>query len=390
MKRLALAALFAGTTVFSPFGLSNAIAADPIEIDAILSLTGGAAFLGSREAQSLGVLEKAVNARGGVSGRPIKFVIHDDATNPQNDVELANTLISKRAAAIIGPSLAATCGPILSLVDKAGPVSYCLSSPVEPPPGSFMFSASTSIKDVLPITLRYLKARGWTRVAVVSTTDASGQAYDRSFEAALAAPDGRGIEVVAHEHYNTADVSLLAQIAKVRAAGPQVVLTPGVGPAFATFLRQSYDGGLNLPIVGSSANINAAQLEQYKSFIPKDLFFVSSWAAAPDPAAPRGVNAARAVFYQAFRDAGMKPEYLHTIAWDGAMLIIDAMRKLGPSASAQQIRDHILGQRNWSGILGVYDFGTTSQRGVSSAFTSIYRWDSVKSEIKTLPAPKAQ
>jgi branched-chain amino acid transport system substrate-binding protein len=389
MKRLTLAALLTGTMVVAPFGSSAALAADPIEIDAILSLTGGAAFLGGREAQSLGVLEKAVNARGGVSGRPIKFVIHDDATNPPNDVELVNALIAKKAPALIGPSIAATCGPVLSLVEKAGPATYCLSGPVQPPPGSYMFAASTSYKDLVPLTLRYFKARGWTRVAVITPNDASGQAYDKDFEAALATPDGRGIEVVAHEHYNAGDVSVLAQVAKLKAAGPQALLTSAIGPALGTFLRQSYDGGLTVPVVASAANLNSAQLDQYKSFAPKDLLFVSSWAAAPDPAAPRGVIAARTFFYKAFQDAGMKPEYLHTIAWDGAMLILDAIRKLGPSASGQQVRDFIQSQKNWNGILGVYDFSTTSQRGVGAAFNSVYRWDPAKSEILTVHMPKA-
>lgn len=51
----------------------------PIEINAILSLTGPGAFIGKSEQQSLQVLESVTNANGGIKGRPIKFVIVDDA-----------------------------------------------------------------------------------------------------------------------------------------------------------------------------------------------------------------------------------------------------------------------------------------------------------------------
>ncbi|MGH6967622.1 MAG: ABC transporter substrate-binding protein, partial [Stellaceae bacterium] len=58
-------------------------AAEPYEINVILPLTGPAAFLGNGEKTSLELAEKAMNAKGGINGRPVKFVIQDDGTSPQ-------------------------------------------------------------------------------------------------------------------------------------------------------------------------------------------------------------------------------------------------------------------------------------------------------------------
>ena len=73
----ALAALFAVAAAAPP-----AEAADPYNINAILPLTGGAAFLGKGEQQALQIAEKFVNKTGGIKGRPLEFVFHDDQTEP--------------------------------------------------------------------------------------------------------------------------------------------------------------------------------------------------------------------------------------------------------------------------------------------------------------------
>ena len=104
----------------------------PVEINTILALTGPAGFIGSSEQKSLGILENLVNKSGGIKGRPVKFVIADDQSNPAVSVQLTNGLIAKKVAVILGPTFTATCladGPLLA---KTGPVDYCLSPSIAP------------------------------------------------------------------------------------------------------------------------------------------------------------------------------------------------------------------------------------------------------------------
>jgi branched-chain amino acid transport system substrate-binding protein len=382
------AALLVAAIAIASIPAGRAVAADPVEIDTLLSLTGAAAFIGLKEQQTLSVLEKTVNASGGINGRPVKFAIHDDTSSPQNVVEQLNALIAKKAPVVLGPGIVALCMPILPLIEKFGPVTYCLSTPVQPPNGSFMVTASTSTREYIPLTMRYFRARGWTRIAMLTTTDASGQTYDRDFDALLASPEGRGLQLIAREHYNPTDVSVMAQLAKIKAQQPQVLVNFSVGPAFGTFLRQAFDAGITVPLVGSSANLSVAQLDGYKSFAPKELYFISSSGGAPDPSAPRAVRAVRDRFYRAFQEAGINAEYLHTIAWDPAMLLIEALRKYGPEAKPEQIREYLLNLRGWTGIAGVYDFRTNPQRGLGPENNSVYRWDAGKSEVTIMPMPK--
>jgi len=56
-------------------------AADPFEINVILSLTGPGSFLGKNEASAVALVEQNINKAGGIEGRQIKFVVADDQSS---------------------------------------------------------------------------------------------------------------------------------------------------------------------------------------------------------------------------------------------------------------------------------------------------------------------
>jgi len=51
---------------------------------------------------------------------------------------------------------------------------------------------------------RYFKTQNWKRIALITSTDASGQDADEGFEAALNLPEFKtsGLSLVSHEHFN--------------------------------------------------------------------------------------------------------------------------------------------------------------------------------------------
>lgn len=354
----------------------------PLEINAILPLTGGAAFLGAKEAETLGVVERLVNGTGGIGGRPIKFVIQDDGGVPQNTVVLTNGLIAKNVDVIVGSAIAALCGAQEPLTSH-GPVVYCLSPAVAPAPGSYMFSANVGSRDFVATSIRYFKAHGWTRIALLTSTDATGRDQEQAFDAEVATPDGAGMQIVTHEHFATGDLSVAAQLARIKAANPQVLVAWSSGTSFGTVLRNITDAGITMPIFTSSANLSHAQLAQYRSFAPK-LYFVAGGGAAVQGARGKQRDAQLA-FVNAFRAAGLRAEYLDTLAWDPAMIVVDALRKLGASASSADLRAYIGDLHDWTGIVGTYDFRRYPQRGVGRAAATVYEWNPQTDEIAVVP-----
>ena len=103
-----------------------ASAADTQDINVILPLTGGGAFLGKAEQQALQQYEKVVNSTGGIHGKPLKFVFHDDQSSPQVAVQLANQVKATNPPVILGSALVALCNAMAPLM-KEGPLLYCFS-----------------------------------------------------------------------------------------------------------------------------------------------------------------------------------------------------------------------------------------------------------------------
>jgi len=168
-----LAALLAAALLV-PATTPRATAAEPYPIYTILSLTGLAAFIGKGEETTLKAAEAVINATGGIHGRPVQFIVQDDQSNPAVTVQLFSTILAKGVPVELGPSLAGPCYAVAPLV-KTQIVNYCLSPALHPAAGSYSFSGGSSTVDLVAAALRYFKAKGVRKLALLQTTDASGQ-----------------------------------------------------------------------------------------------------------------------------------------------------------------------------------------------------------------------
>ena len=83
-------------------------------------------------------------------------------------------------------------------------------------------------------------------------------------------------------------------------------------------------------------------------------------------------------FINALQATGVRPDTGYVVAWDPAVLVVEAYRKLGVNATAPQIREYLANLRGWTGILGTYDFRAIPQRGVGVNNTVVMRWDTPK------------
>ena len=351
-------------------------APDPFEINAILSLTGPTAFGGVQEQRGLVALEAAVNKAGGIKGRPVHFHIYDDQGSPQVAVQLATPLIAQHVAVIIGPVIVANCRAVGPLV-TAGPVVYCTSpgAPVELGNG-YMFASSTANADNFRTSIRYFRERGLKNIALLTPTDSTGQEGERVILATIALPENRGETIVASEHFAPADLSVAAQIARIKQSNPQVLISWTSGASLVTVLRAASDGGLDVPVETNGGNMSFAQMDQVKDFIPAaGLFFPGPLFLAPPGSIPRGpTRAAIDRFIQAMHDAGADPVVPHLYTYDPAAIVVDAFRQLGTNATAEQLRAYLSKLHGYYGANGQYDFRDGSQRGLGPNAVLMVRW----------------
>lgn len=374
VRRLCLAAGALALAVVA-LGWRASFGATPFEIPVILSLSGPAAFIGKEEQTSLGIIEKLANARGGIRGRPIAFHIEDDQSSPQVGVQLANGLIAQKAPVIIGPTFTAVCSAVSPLVRDNGPVMYCLAPGIHPVAGTYVFSATVGTGDMALVIARFLREKGLDRVALISSTDASGQDFEHGFDAALRVPANKALQLVAREHFATSDVSVNAQMARIKAANPQLLIAWTAGTGFGVVLHGYHDVGLDLPVIGGNGNMIFAQLTQYAGFLPKELYFPGMRGMSLQGTPPGPIRDKQVVYFRGFAQAGAKPDFPSNAAWDPTWLVIDGFKKLGFTPTAEQMRDFIRGQHGWIGVDGVYDFSDPEQRGIGPNGDEIFRYD---------------
>lgn len=199
---------------------------EPYEVTVLLPATGNGSIYAVAERQSLKVVEDVTNAHGGIGGRPLKFNVLDDQSDPKVDVELMGEAMARHPAVVLGPAFTGQCNAVIPLVVN-GPTIYCFTPGPRPPAGGYVFAYGAETSHTLDVAMRYLHARGIARVATITTTDATGQDGDRSIAAAAAA---ESVSLVDTEHFNATDISVAAQAARLKASNAQAIVAGQVAP----------------------------------------------------------------------------------------------------------------------------------------------------------------
>lgn len=359
----------------------------PVVIDAILTLTGQNAFLGNEERESLQIAEDVINHSGGIRGRPVRIEISDDQTNPQLSVQLTNRILAKHPAVLLGLGIASACNAVMPLVNAAGPVTFCFTPAVDLTPGSYVFSSTVSTTDTAAVGLRYFRAHGWTRVAFIASSDATGQQTERVFDNLIALPENKELRVIARERFNVTDLSVNAQMVRIKAAKPDAVFSAVSGTPFGTLLRGMSDVGLDVPLHAALSNMTFEQMAQYAAFLPHDLSFSGNLGMRPGIVGPGPIRDAQRVFFRAIADRGVRPSAGLNISWDATMLVADALAHLGLDATAAQMHDYVEQLQGWAGINGIYRFRGNTQRGIGRTSVVVFRWDAARHDFVAASKP---
>jgi branched-chain amino acid transport system substrate-binding protein len=366
-------------------GAAPARAADPpFVIPSILSMSGAGAFSGKETEETLRRLETGINRSGGIKGRPIHFEIYDDQSKPQVSVQLLSQVTAGGAQAVLGPELTNSCLAVVPFV-QTKVVAYCLSPGLDPVKGSYTFAASVSGPDIFSAMVHYFHSKGWNRIATLTTSDATGQQADQRLGGAMALPENKGTQLVDQEHFAPADLTVAAQVSRLKAAAPQVLIVWVIGTPLVTALRALSDAAFDVPLVASNSNMIYDLMKQWTAFLPSQLIF--SGPGFLGGTIPRAQAGAVRQFYAVTKDVGVKPDLGLALGWDAALIVVAAYQKLGTAATAEQIHAYIEALHDFPGILGVYDFTTGNQRGLTQKDLTIMRWDSKRDNWIAISKP---
>ena len=135
--------------------------------------------------------------------------------------------------------------------------------------------------------------------------------------------------------------------------------------------------GLDIPITPTSGNQTFAQMEQWADFLPKGLLLPSALFPEHDGVLTldKRIEAAQHDMYAALKERGLKADNMEATSWDAGLIVVAALKALGPDATAEQIRAYIAGLTDFAGIDGIYDFKANPERGLGPDSSIVVRYD---------------
>ncbi len=348
----------------------------PYVIHALVSETGAGAVLGSREAKALNILASQVNSTGGIDGHPLKIVIDDNRTNPAVSVSLATPWISAKVPIIINGSIAAPDEAVDALASADGPFIYDLSPIENPAPGSMVFSAGPSTLDDAEAYLTFMKAKGYTKIAEITSTDGTGVDGNQQLVTALKLPQFSSMRLVAHQTFDPTAVNVSAQLSVIKAANPQALVIWTTGTPLGTMLNgMSALGMEGVPTITNNGNASFALLTHFASVLPSNIFFPTPpLYLPPSDITNPAVKAQVSAFDTAVTAAGGHPGNPWALAWDPLNLLIGALKKLGIGATAAQIQGYMQHLTNVPGVFGLYNTSKTHHHGLAVSDIYMTRW----------------
>ena len=349
----------------------------PVVFHVLLSETGAGAFLGSRGAKSLKAQAAYINAHGGINGHPMQLAIEDNQSSPSTNVSLATTWISQGVHFILNGSLAGVDQAVDALATPNGPFIYDLSPGTYPKPGSMVFSSDISTNSLITADLTYLKSKGLTNIAALTSTDGSGVDGLNQLKSVLAEPQFSSFKLLTSQTFDPTSVSVATQLSVIKAQNPQALVVWTTGAPFGTVVKGMASLGMsNIVTTTTAGNDPYAELHSLSQYLPKSLYIACGPQNIPLSQLPSGpVKTADTVFSNVITAAGGHPSDAYGLTWDPAQLLVGALEKLGVNASAKQILSYMENLYNVPGIDGSYSTSVSDHRGLVTSDLYVATWN---------------
>ena len=355
--------LVAGTAlVLAAFG---AMAADPIKIGSVLSVTGPAAFLGDPELKTLQLYVDDINKKGGVIGRPLQLVHYDDGSDANKANSFAKRLIDDdKVDILVGGTTTGATMSMVPLAEKSGTPFVSLAGAVViiEPVKKHVFKTPHTDRMAAEKVFEDMKKRGITKVALLSETSGFGASGKKETEAVA----GKyGITLVANETYGPKDTDMSPQLTKIKGTpGVQAVFVFGLGQGPAIVTKNYKQLGITLPLyqshgVASDEFLKLAGPAAEGVRLPSPAQLIPTKLPANDPQKPVVTayeNAYKAAYKQDVSTFG-------GYAYDGLMLAVDAIKRANSTDKAK-VRDALEATKGFVATSGTFNMSPTDHMGL--------------------------
>ncbi len=322
---LAALLLFAGAGAKFAHAEMQGVSDDAIKIGMHTSQSGPIAVFGLTYERVARLVFDEVNAAGGINGRKIDLIVEDDRGDPGAGVAAATKLLDRDEVALIygGPYTPVALAVFPRVIDRG--VIYwspAASTPTLTDPfRKLTFQAQMTLDDQAIPVAKLAASFSPSKIAFVRENNEYGTITHEAVVAELAKYD---LKIDVEETIDPGAVSAVAQIAKIKEAGADVVLHGGTPKALSHIIREAHKQGLTAPMISFGGGSSDAIFELVSSEAPIEYYAVS-------PLACQLGDACTAEFMEKWtaRYPDQKPLVWTAQGYAAAKLFVEGLRQAG-------------------------------------------------------------
>ena len=367
MKKLQVLLVLTVTFLFT----TTAFASEALRIGALFAVTGPASFLGEPERNTLEMLVKEANAKGGIKGHKLELIVYDTQGDATKAVQLATKLIKNdKVAIIIGPSTTGETMAVIPVVEKEKiPLISCAAGiKITDPVKSYVFKTPANDHVAAEKIFNFMVAKKQKNVAILTVTDGFGSSGREQLKDMA---KKKGISVVADETYGPKDTDMTAQLTKIKGSKADAIICWGTNPGPAIVTRNVKQLGIKVPLYQSHGVASKKYIELAGNENAEGVLLPAGKLAIHDKLKQNDPQLKLLKDYdQAYKKAyNVEASTFGGYAYDSFLLISEALKK-GPSP--EQLREGLEGITKLVSISGIYNMSPTDHNGLDlSAFEMV-------------------
>lgn len=352
--------LFAAVVLFIPY---HSHAESTIKIGILGPMTGGSSLMGQSERDGALLYFDQINSAGGISGKKIEAVVMDDRAEVTLGINSVKKLLYKdEVLAVIGTPNSPVCLATMDITEKEKTPQLVFGvAPKITQKGNKWFVRITPSDGVLASNLvdYMVKDVGLKKIAILHDSSDYGKGGK---SAVISKMKEHGLEPVCVESFNVGDKDFAAQLNKIKTNNPDGLVIWGLYIEAAQILVQAKQYNIELPTFASSGVLQGAFLDLAGS-AAEGLYIVTYFALDnPDPRVQK--------FREEYKNKfGKEPTPTSALAYDGATLLVDAIKKGGTNKEA--IIKHMRSVKNQWALTGKLHGSPDGQVGQGSIIIQV-------------------
>lgn len=316
-----------------------------------------------------------INKSGGLLGRKVVGVIRDDLGSPPKSIQNMTELIdNEKVIAVIGPANSGNALAWLHIPQQQKiPVIVPIGTATEitlryaKEPQNYLFRVSMVDREQVALLGAYaVKASKTGKIAIMADTTGYGQGGIKDATDILAL---HGVKPVAVEKFGPKDTDMTSQLAKIKAAGADVVIIYAIADGAAHTLR-SMEKIDYMPIaLGTWGNLSSVLPRIAGNKLADHLILAASTTEDSNPRAKSLGERVRKNYPTMTTFACAAQSY------DSVMLLAAAI-KLAGTTDGEKVAAALEQVKGVQGIIKTYDkpFSKTDHEGLSVSDFYLARW----------------